>query len=287
MRELQESGGLPPTNPDQDIMPTRINLSNQGSVQAISDRIATGGIPAALGQDEPTSPSSAPQGNFAGLLAAAKTGLSAKKSIIPKAPPPELEKPKIEVKKTESDLQWEELEKNLRRPLKIKDLDFTDLNRADDTNFLNTCQFGGMGGPGGGNMGGPPPPPPMIPGLGPPPPPGPPPLPGMGGPPPPPPPLGAPPLPPPGGMGAPALPTIPKNKKTVKLHWKDVRLEPTLPSGRPMETVWTKVNKEIGIVKVDKEKLEHLFETRATELKPKVISFSFLCFCVTLFYFFL
>ncbi len=116
MRELQESGGLPPTDP-QDIMPTRC------SVQAISYRIASCGTPAALGQDEPMSPSSAPQSNFAGLLAAAKTGLSAKNTIIPKGPPPELEKPKIEIKKTESDLQLEQLERNLRRPLKIKDLD--------------------------------------------------------------------------------------------------------------------------------------------------------------------
>ncbi len=153
------------------------------------------------------------------------------------------------MKKSESDLQWEEMEKNLRRALKIKDLDFTDLNRADDTNFLNTVGFGGAVGVAGAGGGAVPPPPPMLmPGMGgpgaPPPPPPPPP----GGGPPPPPPLGAPPLPPP--MGGPAAAqAAAKKTKTVKLHWKDVRIEPTLPSGRPMETVWTKVTRVLhGIV---------------------------------------
>ena len=212
-----------------------VELANQGAVQAMSDRIAVGGIPAALGgpgADGPLSPPSAPEGNFKGLLSQAKAGLSGAnkpppmKSFEPPPPP--------EVKKSESDLQWEELEKNLRRALKINDLDFTDLNRADDTNFLNTVGFGGMQGGSGG--GAPPPPPPMIPGLGPPPPP---PPPGGGPPMPPPPPLGAPPLPPPGAP--PGGPNQAKKTKTVKLHWKDVRIEPTLPSGRTMETVWTKV----------------------------------------------
>ena len=213
-----------------------VELANQGAVQAMSDRIAVGGIPAALGGTPVDGPASAPEGNFKGLLSQAKAGLSGSvkpppvKSYEPPPPP--------EVKKSESDLQWEELEKNIRRSLKIRDLDFTDLNRADDTNFLNTVGFGGMQGTGGGGPGAGafPPPPPMIPGLGPPPPP---PPPGGGPPMPPPPPLGAPPLPPP--SGAPGAATLAKKSKTVKLHWKDVRIEPTLPSGRPMETVWTKV----------------------------------------------
>ena len=211
--------------------PSTMELPNQGTVQALSDRIAVGGIPAALGGGgTPGDGSSAPEGNFKGLLSQAKAGLSS--SNRPAAPKPAAFEPPPppEVKKSESDLQWEELEKNLRRPLKLKDIDFTDLNRADDTNFLNTVGFGGMQ---GGGTSAPPPPPPMIPGLGPPPPPPPP----GGGLPPPPPPLGAPPPPP----GAPPGAAQAKKSKTVKLHWKDVRIEPTLPSGRPMETVWTKV----------------------------------------------
>ena len=209
--------------------PPALELPNQGTVQAMSDRIAEGGIPAALGGGAPGG-ESAPEGNFKGLLSQAKLGLSssAKRPAAPRPaafeppPPPE-------VKKSESDLQWEELEKNMRRPLKLKDLDFTDLNRADDTNFLNTVGFGGGAG------GAPPPPPPMgIPGIAGVPPPPPPPGPGL---PPPPPPLGAPPPPP----GAPPGAAQAKKSKTVRLHWNDVRIEPTLPSGRPMETVWTKV----------------------------------------------
>ena len=141
----------------------------RGTVQALSDRIAVGGIPAALGGGgAPGDGSSAPEGNFKGLLSQAKAGLSS--SNRPAAPKPAAFEPPPppEVKKSESDLQWEELEKNLRRPLKLKDIDFTDLNRADDTNFLNTVGFGGMQ---GGGTSAPPPPPPMIPGLGPPPPP--------------------------------------------------------------------------------------------------------------------
>ena len=36
------------------------------------------------------------------------------------------------------------------------------------------------------------------------------------------------------------------------------------------------VNKEIGKVKIDEGTLEHLFETRATELKPKVCNVTIL-----------
>lgn len=124
----------------------------------------------------------------------------------------------------------------MRRPLRINDLDFTDLGDDDDLCILmrpvNAAPFPGA-----------PPPPPMPGGAPPPPPP-----PGMGGPPPPPPPpgLGGPPPPPPpgmgGGMGIPAPPPwIRKNMgpgnhtpsdqnesqnnkkvKTVKLFWKEV-----------------------------------------------------------------
>ena len=34
--------------------------------------------------------------------------------------------------------------------------------------------------------------------------------------------------------------------------------------------IFIQVNKEIGKLKIDEGTLEHLFETRATELKPKV-----------------
>lgn len=132
------------------------------------------------------------------------------------------------------ELQWDQLMQTMRRPLRINDLDFTDLGDDDDVSILmrpvNAAPFPGC------------PPPPPMPGGAPPPPP----LPGMGGPPPPPPPpgMGGPPPPPPPGMGGNRGPPAPppwirknmpggqddndsnlnKKVKTVKLFWKEVKL---------------------------------------------------------------
>jgi len=83
-------------------------------------------------------------------------------------------------------------------------------------------------------------------------------------PPPPPPVLGGAPPPPPGLAGG------IKNKKTVKLHWREAKFEFLTPSGRSADTIWSKMSRELGPVKVDSERLEHLFESRAVELKTKV-----------------
>ncbi|XP_060077995.1 uncharacterized protein LOC132557517 isoform X2 [Ylistrum balloti] len=211
---------------------------------------------------------SRPTGDLSGLISKAKGELSRQTAV--KEPPKPTQTPTspTEVKLTESDLQWDKMCKRLRRPLKIKDLDFTDLNDDDDCDvFAPSAPVFGMG-----MAGGPPPPPPM-PGMGLPPPPPPPP---GGLPPPPPPPPGAPPPPPPPGMmGSPApglkvnLPpapgaTLKKKKKTVKLHWRLVQPEMPHPATKG-ETIW----KDIVEVKVDPDKLEHLFETRASDMKQK------------------
>lgn len=73
-----------------------------------------------------------------------------------------------EPKKSENELHWEELINNMTRPLRLCDLDFTDLQMEDDKDDLAPRCIGGSV---------PPPPPPM--GM-----PGPPPM-GMPGPPPP------------------------------------------------------------------------------------------------------
>ena len=39
--------------------------------------------------------------------------------------------------KTESEIQWEQIEKAMSRALKINDLDFTDLTEVDDINYVN------------------------------------------------------------------------------------------------------------------------------------------------------
>lgn len=211
---------------------------------------------------------------LSGVIGRAKEGLrgSGKPPPAPVAaqPPPKPPEPP----KSESDLQWERLEKQLRirsRALKINDIDFTDLADVDDINILNDPYYGAGVDPTAGPPG--PPPPPMGMGFGIPPPPPP-----LGGPPPPPPPPGgAPPPPPPPGVPGPPPPpgstntnTIPKNKKTIRLHWKEVKHDFKLPSGRPMDTIWSKLSREVGNVKVDKDKLEHLFETRIAEIKQKV-----------------
>ncbi|XP_067258439.1 FH1/FH2 domain-containing protein 1 isoform X3 [Chanodichthys erythropterus] len=177
---------------------------------------------------------------------------------------------------------WEKLQPN-SRPLRIKDLDFSDLMEEEDIDVLDIDTFD-TSLPNGIL-----PPPPPVPGLGsaPPPPPPPPLPPGSASlappPPPPPPPPGSttlalsPPLPPPGGLSVPPpppglLPPSPsqgidpaflKKRKTVKLFWKELK-QPDSPRkckfGRG--TVWASLDK----VAVDTAKLEHLFESKGKEL---------------------
>ncbi|XP_076448722.1 FH1/FH2 domain-containing protein 3-like isoform X2 [Babylonia areolata] len=204
-----------------------------------------------------------PSGDATGLISAAKEGLS--RSNKPEGPrEAQLPAPEPE-KKTESDMQWDRIQRRLKRQLKIKDMDFTDLVDEDDQDVfappkLDFDMMGGM------------PPPPPPPGMGLPPPPPPP----LGGAPPPPPPHGLPPPPPPpslGGMPSPVpsnLPpppgaNLPKKKKTVKLHWRALQTVEQPHASTKGETVW----KELMPVKLDLEKLEHLFETRTSEAKQK------------------
>jgi len=205
--------------------------------------------------------SAGPSGDLSGLISKAKGELTRQTAV--REPPKTPQTPTSpEVKpKTESDLQWDKLSKRFSRPLKIKDLDFTDLKDDEDNDIFAPVVYVG---------GGIPPPPPPI-GGGPPPPP---PMPGFGAPPPPPPPPGGIP-PPPGFGGPPSVPTVDlppppgatlkKKKKTVKLHWRQVQPEMPHPVTKG-ETIW----KDIVNVKVDPEKLEHLFETRVGDLKQKV-----------------
>ena len=61
--------------------------------------------------------------------------------------------------------------------------------------------------------------------------------------------------------------------KTLKLHWKEARSEYPLPSGRMGDTVWSRVAKEIGVVKIDKEEFGKLFHSKAADIKIKVRRF--------------
>ncbi|GIY59371.1 hypothetical protein CDAR_33701 [Caerostris darwini] len=171
------------------------------------------------------------------------------------------------------ELHWDQLLQTMRRPLRINDLDFTDLGDDDDVSILmrpvNAAPFPGA-----------PPPPPPLGGAPPPPPP-----PGMGGPPPPPPPpgMGGPPPPPPGmNRSAPAPPPwirknapspaddskLNKKVKTVKLFWKEVKEEPMLMErAGKKRTIWD----ELKPVPLDTQRLENLFESRAKDILSKKV----------------
>jgi len=236
----------------------------------------------------------APKSGLSSMLSAAKKGLGTRQRPVPMSRPATATtaepKPPPPPPKSEADLQWEEIERTVKRPLYIRDVDFTDLTEADEVNYLQV-QLGTSSQAASSSTssqpfrlpplpGMPPPPPPLAGGIPRPPPP--PPAPPMGGglapPPPPPPPMGGgmPPPPPPPPMLGGAPPPPPglaggvKNKKTVKLHWREAKFEFLTPSGRSADTIWSKVSRELGQVRVDNERLEHLFESRAVELKTKV-----------------
>ncbi|XP_018566467.1 FH1/FH2 domain-containing protein 3 isoform X3 [Anoplophora glabripennis] len=193
-------------------------------------------------------------GDMSGLISKAKEGLAKSKSKVDMLKSPTSETmPKIEVKKSENELRWEELIANLNRSLNLCDMDFTDLGSEDEVDVLAPVVV---------TNGVPPPPPPLK---------------DMGGCAPPPPPLSnrlAPPAPCPPLFGTnlqrynrPSDTKIPmkKNKKTVKLFWKEVRDDPISQVKLKTGLIWD----ELTPVCVDTQKLEHLFESRAKDLITK------------------
>lgn len=228
---------------------------------------------------------------MSGLISKAKEGLAKSKSKadVLKSPTGDALPKLTEAKKSENELHWEELVNQLKRPLALCDLDFTDLNSDDEVDVL---------GPVNVTNGVPPPPPPMVST----------------------PPSGlcrAPPPPPPGGRFLPPFPNGPmphfgvnlkstrpgnpsevpnspkttlssttiaasptnspaaiskKSKKTVKLFWKEVRDDPIILTRLDKnKMIWD----ELLPVPVDTQKLEHLFESRAKDLITKVSDLSY------------
>ncbi|XP_010184467.1 PREDICTED: FH1/FH2 domain-containing protein 1 [Mesitornis unicolor] len=172
--------------------------------------------------------------------------------------------------KKDVELTWERLEASPVQ-LKIKDLDFTDLEEEEDFDILDMGPIANGSFPSpsikatsaGGLMV--PPPPPPIPGCPPPPPPPPPMVPGC--PPPPPPPPAVPGCPPPPGLPGPITtdgPSQAKKKRTVKLFWKELKqLDSTVGPGKfGQGTLWASLQN----VEVNTAKLEHLFESRSKEV---------------------
>ncbi|CAH2207834.1 jg25696, partial [Pararge aegeria aegeria] len=192
--------------------------------------------------------------DMAGIVSKAKEELAKSKSKeIIKSPAIE-KSPKIhEIKVSENDLHWEELRKGcLDREFHLCDLDFSDLryDSDDDTVFpaINASN-------------GPPPPPPgMLPPLG---------------------------IPPPLPACFSSLPknlpsssisselsidsansTLKKNKKTVKLFWKEIQENPlpTPVKAKVGGSIWD----DLPEVSLDTASLEHLFESRTNDLIIKV-----------------
>jgi len=160
--------------------------------------------------------------------------------------------PRVAETKSETDNIWHRisLHVNQLQQLKIRDLDFTDLISLDDS--CNTTPSASFSVP-SSTIPTPPPPPTtfMIP---------------------PPPPLGdsiAPPPPPP-SLSTPTS-SLTKTRKTMKLHWREAKPDVRSVFSSPTtETIWAQMSREIGPVKIDRNKLEHLFETRTVDMKSKV-----------------
>ncbi|XP_049884707.1 uncharacterized protein LOC126379823 isoform X2 [Pectinophora gossypiella] len=203
--------------------------------------------------------------DMAGIVSKAKEELakSQSKEVI-KSPTIEIAPKVHEIKVSENDLHWEELKKGcLNREFHLCDLDFSDL-RLDSDDDVDSPAANAPGVP-------PPPPPGMFPLLGMPPP-----LPGSFPPPPA-------PFPPLLKCNVPAPPpkpplssemcndsdssTIKKNKKTVKLFWREIHENP-MPF-----TVRSKVGgliwDDLPEVPLDTNMLEHLFESKTNDLVIK------------------
>ncbi|XP_049884709.1 uncharacterized protein LOC126379823 isoform X3 [Pectinophora gossypiella] len=190
--------------------------------------------------------------------------LQSKEKEVIKSPTIEIAPKVHEIKVSENDLHWEELKKGcLNREFHLCDLDFSDL-RLDSDDDVDSPAANAPGVP-------PPPPPGMFPLLGMPPP-----LPGSFPPPPA-------PFPPLLKCNVPAPPpkpplssemcndsdssTIKKNKKTVKLFWREIHENP-MPF-----TVRSKVGgliwDDLPEVPLDTNMLEHLFESKTNDLVIK------------------
>ncbi|VVC94266.1 unnamed protein product [Leptidea sinapis] len=155
-----------------------------------------------------------------------------------------------EIKVSENDLHWEELRKTcLNREFQLCDLDFSDLLQDSDDDVMSSSV---------NTANGPPPPPPfMLPSVGPPP------LPGYFFP-----------APPANGSQNQSnlaeasmetdTSTIKKNKKTVKLFWREIQDNPIPPTVRPRVGgfIWD----DLPQVNIDSAMLEHLFESRTNDL---------------------
>ncbi|XP_043065030.1 uncharacterized protein LOC108096044 isoform X2 [Drosophila ficusphila] len=246
---LEQREGLDVESEDKQLL---LQLKRDHTVKDLTQKLSN--LPMSPTQDPANR---ALVGDMSGLISKAKEGLAKSKSKgeISRSSSVDQDIKKSEPKKSENELHWEELVRNMTRPLNLCDLDFTDLRDDDEKDVLAPRSLG---------AGIPPPPPPLGGAIAPPP-------------------MMPPSLAPPpmfgyGGSLTNSVNslngsingelvngnnTIKKNKKTVKLFWKEVR-EDMIPQvvGK---TIWD----ELPDANVDTQKLEHLFESRAKDLMTK------------------
>ncbi|XP_028158464.1 FH1/FH2 domain-containing protein 3 isoform X5 [Ostrinia furnacalis] len=221
-----------------------ILLNREHSIKDLAQRLTS-----------PVSPSSEEKqlrvAEMAGIVSKAKEELakSQSKEVI-KSPSVE-RSPKVhEIKISENELHWEELRQGcLKREFHLCDLDFSDLRQDSDDEMLSQTVNASSG---------PPPPPPgmFLPSCNPPP------LPGF-------PSIQRNNVPPPPAYSSELSndsdsSTIKKNKKTVKLFWREIQENPAPPPIRSKigGFIWD----DLPEVPLDTKALEHLFESRTNDL---------------------
>ncbi|GIY05795.1 hypothetical protein CEXT_222582, partial [Caerostris extrusa] len=131
------------------------NLKREGSVKDMQEKFiyrnGDSGVRSPTFNDRIGDPS--------GIISRAKEGLASSKAPSKPTSPlsPSASFVQEMSKKPDSDVQWEQLIKSVKRPLVINDLDFTDLRSEEDIDFLGTLEPEV-----GSDMNGGPPPPPSA-----------------------------------------------------------------------------------------------------------------------------
>lgn len=256
------------TSQSQQMLENGFLGTQEGQVRNMQTKLKNEGY---VGPKEATRP----VGDFSGIISTARNNLT--RQTTSNKLPPVVTVADVE-KKAESDFQWDRIQRRLNRQLKIKDMDFSDLKDEDDKDIFSSVIFDSSA---GGGVSPTPPPPPPIGGIPPAPPPA------FGDLPPPPPPLNSlSPSPLVGGRNSSqqffsSLPPPPgadlkKSKKTLRLHWRALPGDNSHPATKG-EVIW----KQLVPVTIDTNKLEHLFETRSSELKSKA---SLIYFCMFVLY---
>ncbi|CAH0715947.1 unnamed protein product, partial [Brenthis ino] len=222
-----------------------ILLNREHSIKDLAQRLTSAVSPTT--EEKPLRVS-----EMAGIVSKAKEELAKSKSKeIIKSPTIEKSSKILEIKVSENDLHWEQLKKGCNnREFHLCDLDFSDLRYdSDDETESPTPNSAPPPPP---NL--PPPPPNMLP------------------------PVGLPPPPPNSFFSLPknfpsmassesttdGNSTLKKNKKTVKLFWREIPENPVPPPIRPKVGgfIWD----DLPEVSLDTNMLEHLFESRTNDL---------------------